>query len=72
MADGARNFMKDFTNTVAQIHQPVTEGLQIGKDLASTPGEVVFRNDLFELIQYAPQTDKVQAEPILIVPAWIM
>jgi polyhydroxyalkanoate synthase len=72
LAEGARNFMHDFVNTVAQVHEPASEGIQIGKDLACTPGEVVFRNDLFELIQYAPQTDKVQAEPILIVPAWIM
>lgn len=72
LAEGARNFMHDFVNTIAQVHEPAPEGFQIGKDLACTPGEVVFRNDLFELIQYAPQTDKVQAEPILIVPAWIM
>jgi polyhydroxyalkanoate synthase len=72
LAEGARNFMKDFANTVAQVHEPAPEGFEIGKDLACTPGEVVFRNDLFELIQYAPQTDEVQAEPILIVPAWIM
>jgi len=72
LAEGARNFMHDFVNTVAQVQDPAPEGFQIGKDLACTPGEVVFRNDLFELIQYAPQTDKVQAEPILIVPAWIM
>jgi polyhydroxyalkanoate synthase len=72
LAEGAHNFMHDFVNTVAQVQDPAPEGFQIGKDLACTPGEVVFRNDLFELIQYAPQTDKVQAEPILIVPAWIM
>jgi polyhydroxyalkanoate synthase len=72
LAEGARNAVHDFVNTVAQIHEPAPEGFQIGKDLACTPGEVVFRNDLFELIQYAPQTDTVQAEPILIVPAWIM
>lgn len=72
LAEGARNFLHDYVATVAQVHEPAPEGFQIGKVLACTPGEVVFRNDLFELIQYAPQTDKVQAEPILIVPAWIM
>ncbi len=72
LSEGARNFVHDFVKTVSQVHEPAPEGYRIGKDLACTPGEVVFRNDLFELIQYAPQTDTVQAEPILIVPAWIM
>ena len=72
LAEGARNFMHDFVNTVAQVHEPAPEGFQIGQDLACTHGEVVLRNDLFELIQYASQTDKVHGEPILIVPAWIM
>ncbi|MDA8664406.1 alpha/beta fold hydrolase [Litoricolaceae bacterium] len=72
LADGVRNLMHDVVNTITQAREPMPEGFQIGKDLACTPGEVVFRNDLFELILYAAQTDKVQADPILIVPAWIM
>lgn len=44
----------------------------VGKDVAITPGEVVFRNDLFELIQYRASTDQVRTEPLLIVPSTIM
>ncbi|MCT8328283.1 PHA/PHB synthase family protein [Albidovulum sediminis] len=72
LIEGAANFAKDFYRTVTQTHDPAPEGFRVGQDLACTPGTVVFRNELFELIQYAPQTAAVQAEPVLIVPAWIM
>ena len=43
-----------------------------GTDVALTPGKVVLRNDLIELLQYEPRTEKVHSVPLLIVPAWIM
>ena len=72
LTDGAAHFADDTIKTLTGRRDPPPEGYRIGVDLAQTPGEVVFRNDLFELIQYAPATPQVQARPILIVPAWIM
>jgi polyhydroxyalkanoate synthase len=72
LAEGAAHFADDAFHVLAQEHRPVPEAFALGQVLAATPGTVVFRNDLMELIQYAPATETVQAEPVLIVPAWIM
>jgi poly[(R)-3-hydroxyalkanoate] polymerase subunit PhaC len=69
---GASNFQEDFWRAGTLQPAPPADGLEVGKDLAITPGTVVYRNDLIELIQYQPAGDSVIAEPVLIVPAWIM
>ena len=69
---GAHNLQEDFWRALALQPEPQTGGLEVGKDIAITPGEVVFRNELMELIQYKPATERVVAEPVLIIPAWIM
>jgi polyhydroxyalkanoate synthase len=72
LTEGLRNALDDVARIVTQTPRPIPEDFALGERLACTPGQVVFRNELMELIQYSPQTDRVQTEPVLIVPAWIM
>ncbi len=78
--EGGQNLVRGWTNFMADMEKMIAgkrldedgEQFIVGRDVAVTPGQVVFRNSLIELIQYQPTNQKVYAEPILIVPAWIM
>jgi poly[(R)-3-hydroxyalkanoate] polymerase subunit PhaC len=69
---GWLNMLEDWERSVIGKKPVGTEKFEVGKDVAVTPGKVVFRNRLIEIIQYGPATAKVYPEPVLIVPAWIM
>ncbi len=69
---GFQTFIDDWQRLVANRPPAGTEAFRVGDNVATAEGQVVHRNRLMELIQYAPTTDKVRPEPILIVPAWIM
>ncbi|WP_146691062.1 PHA/PHB synthase family protein [Bradyrhizobium canariense] len=71
-AKGFQNYLEDIRRTAHGLPVDEVKGFAVGQDVAVTPGKVVLRNQLIELIQYAPLTEKVRPEPILIVPAWIM
>ncbi len=70
--EGASNLADDVRRALAREQPAGAERFQVGVDVAATPGKIVYRNRLIELIQYAPATDSVRPEPLLIVPAWIM
>ena len=69
---GAQNFLEDWERNQSGAGPVGVESFQVGKNLATTAGKVIYSNRLIELIQYSPTTEKVYAEPILFVPAWIM
>ncbi|WP_412546073.1 class I poly(R)-hydroxyalkanoic acid synthase [Maricaulis sp. MIT060901] len=70
---GLKNLMADLEKGHGRLALTQTdmEGFKVGQDLATTAGEVVFENDIIELIQYAPTTETVKKRPLLISPPWI-
>lgn len=69
---GFQHAVEDLKRLQAGMPEAGTQPFRVGRDLAVTPGKVVYRNELIELLQYSPSTAQVRPEPILIVPAWIM
>lgn len=72
LARGYKHFLDDLERTLRGGEAPGTEDFRVGETVAVTEGKVILKNDLIELIQYEPTTPDVHAEPVLIVPAWIM
>lgn len=79
LSTGGSNLSAGFDNLVEDLRSLAEErpagkaaAQAVGETLAATPGRIVHRNEIMELIQYAPATESVHAEPILISPAWIM
>lgn len=70
--NGLQNLAEDVSLYINKQPPVGSEAFKVGENIAITPGKVIYRNNLIELIQYEPTTPKVYAEPVLIVPAWIM
>ena len=68
---GARNFVHDMRHNGGWPSQVDRESFVLGKNTAATPGKVVFRNELIEVLQYTPTTDEVFERPLVVIPPWI-
>jgi poly[(R)-3-hydroxyalkanoate] polymerase subunit PhaC len=70
---GLQNLLADLERGKGRLQISMTDmaAFKIGDNVATTPGKVVYQNDLMQLIQYAPTTDKVKRRPLLIIPPWI-
>ncbi len=71
LVEGGRRFVRDFASAPRVPSMVEPDAFEVGTDIAVTPGSVVLRTDVFELIQYTPQTTKVREVPLLIVPPTI-
>jgi poly[(R)-3-hydroxyalkanoate] polymerase subunit PhaC len=71
VVDGVANMAADVRHKGGWPNQVDSTGYELGVNLAATPGAVVYRNELIELIEYAPQTERVYAVPLLFCPPWI-
>ncbi|MBC5763934.1 PHA/PHB synthase family protein [Ramlibacter albus] len=72
LASGFTNWLHDFTALATGGRPRGVEAFEPGRDVAITPGKVVWRNHLVELLQYDPVTPRVDREPVFVVPSWIM
>ena len=72
LRQGLSNWLEDVQRWQAGAPPPGAEAYRVGHEVATTPGQVIYRNHLIELIQYSPSTAQVRPEPVLIVPSWIM
>ncbi len=73
LVQGLENLVRDLEANDGDLVITLADrdAFKVGENLATTPGKVVYRNHLFELIQYAPSTDTVHEVPLLIFPPWI-
>jgi polyhydroxyalkanoate synthase len=73
LARGLENMLKDLERGKGNllIRQTDLEAFEVGRNMATTPGKVIFETPNFQLIQYSPATETVQAVPILFIPPWI-
>lgn len=73
LLQGLNNLLDDLKRGRGRLDIKMTdyEAFEVGKNLATTPGKVVYQNELIQLIQYQPATEKVHKRPLLLVPAWI-
>ena len=73
LLNGLNNFLSDLSRSNGSLDISMTDktAFELGENLAVTPGKIVYQNDLMQLIQYSPTTDRVARRPLLIIPPWM-